>query len=176
MTRRQHATAIHEAGHAVAAIVHNIPFKYVTIAPVDKLGDGLPFLGHIHGEQPPARYRASKTKNNPTSLHYWHRKLIVILAGPAAHKKLHPHAHWLGYAWSDISNASNLIDDINRGKGSNAVTSAHYAYIEALATACVESNWRQIEAVAAELIKHNTLTEKDVRRTIWLNAPEVARP
>jgi hypothetical protein len=96
-------------------------------------------------------------------MNFWHRRLIVILAGPAAHKKLH--AHWLGYAVADIGEADHIIRDIHQCDAS-PVTCAHYNYIEALATACIENNWKEIEAVAAALIKHNTLSSDQVREAM----------
>jgi hypothetical protein len=90
--------------------------------------------------------------------------LIVVLAGPAAHKKLHPRAHWLGYAVGDMGEADHVIRDIQQCDG--PVVHAHYKYIEALATACIKNNWKEIEAVAAALIKHNTLSSDQVREAM----------
>jgi hypothetical protein len=118
--------------------------------------------GHVKLKPVPARYNYGEFKDSPASLDFWHRRLIMVLAGPAAHKKLHPHAHWLGYAGADISEADHIIRDIHQCDAS-PVTRAHYKYIEALATACIEHNWKEIEAVAAALIKHNTLSSDQVR-------------
>jgi hypothetical protein len=46
------------------------------------------------------------------------------------------------------------------------VVQAHYEFIEALATACIENFWTEIEAVAAALIEHGTLSEDQVRNAM----------
>ncbi|WP_079599702.1 hypothetical protein [Bradyrhizobium erythrophlei] len=157
--------AIHEAGHAVAAILHDIPLKHVTIVPTAADASGGPYDGHVKLKPVPARYNYGGFKDSPASLDFWHRRLIMILAGPAAHKKLHPHAHWFGYARGDIGAASEIIRDIHQCDAS-PVTRAHYKYIEVLATACIENNWKEIEAVAAALIEHSTLSEDQVRNAM----------
>jgi hypothetical protein len=169
--RAKRTVAIHEAGHAVAAILHDIAFKHVTIVPADVVINSRPgvarcrpYNGHVKLKPVPARFSAEETKDSPASLDFWHRRLIVILAGPAANKKLHPRAHWLGYAMADISDANHVIRDIQQCDG--PVANAHYKYIEALATACIENNWKEIEAVAAALIEHDTLSEDQVRNAM----------
>ena len=167
--RPRRTVAIHEAGHAVAAILHNIAFKHVTIVPTD-IGaspDGArcrPLDGHVKLKPVPARFSAVETKDSPASLDFWHRRLIVVLAGPAAHKKLHPRAHWLGYAIGDIGEADHVIRDIQQCDG--PVVNAHYKYIQTLPTACIENNWKEIEAVAAVLIEHGTLSEDQARNAM----------
>jgi hypothetical protein len=160
MTRPRKTRAIHEAGHAVAAVCHNIGFKYVTLIPGGVPGDTLenPSHGHI------------KLKPMPRSagLGLWERRLIVCLAGPAAHHKLHPYAHWLGYAAGDIGTASDIIKNIYFQHGK--VAEAHYEYAKARATALIENNWQQVEAVAAALIERDTLTSDDVRRAMFARA------
>jgi hypothetical protein len=163
--RARRTVAIHEAGHAVAAILHDIAFKHVTIVPTDSDSSGRPCDGHVKLKPVPARYGAEETKDSPASLDFWHRRLIVVLAGPAAHKKLHPHAHWFGYAVADMGEADHVIRAIHQCDAS-PVTRAHYNYIEALATACVENNWKEIEAVAAALIEHGTLSEDQIREAM----------
>jgi hypothetical protein len=46
------------------------------------------------------------------------------------------------------------------------VVQAHHEFIEALATACIENFWTEIEAVAAALIEHGTLSEDQVRNAM----------
>jgi hypothetical protein len=158
---RKYTVAVHEAGHAVAAILNDIAFKYVTIVPgVVYAG---PCDGHVRLRPPPARYNRGGLKGSPASLDFWHRRLIVNLAGPAAHKKLHPRAHWLGYAGPDMTEACHVIRDIHQCDDNGPVTEAHFKYIEALAAACIEEYWEEIEAVAAVLIEHDTLSEDQVR-------------
>jgi hypothetical protein len=181
VSRRRRTVAIHEAGHAVAAILHDIAFKHVTIVPAVVKSNGRPGIaryrpcdGHVRLKPVPARYSAEETKDSPASLDFWHRRLIVNLAGPAAHKKLHPHAHWLGYAGPDMDEAIHVIRDI-RQCAASSVVNAHYKYIEALATACIENYWKEIEAVTAALIKHNTLSSDQVREAM-LDACRVLQP
>jgi hypothetical protein len=141
--------------------VHDVAFEHVTIVPADIDSSGRPSNGHVKLKPVPARFNAEETKDSPASLHWWHRRLIVTLAGPAAHKKLHPHAHPFGYAMADIGEADRVIRDIQQCDG--PVVNAHYKYIEALATACIENNWKEIEAVAAAPIERGTLSSDQVR-------------
>jgi hypothetical protein len=167
MSSRKHTVATHEAGHAVAAILHDIAFKHVTIVPTVRDSRDRPACsGHIKLKPVPARFSAEGTKDSPASLDFWHRRLIVTLAGPAAHKKLHPRAHWLGYAGSDIGEAGHIIRDIHQCNH-GPVTRAHYKYIDALSTTCIEKYWKEIEAVAAALIELGTLSEDQVRNAMY---------
>jgi hypothetical protein len=161
MTRPKRTVAIHEAGDAVAAVLHDIPFKLATIVPGRVDSHGRPYEGHVLLKHPPKKYSDPETKDTPAALDFWHRRLIVTLAGPAAHKKLHPYAHWLGYASADIGEADHVTRDIHQCD--RPVIHAHYKYIEALATACIENNWTEVEAVAAALIERGTLSDREVR-------------
>jgi hypothetical protein len=160
---RKHSIAIHEAGHAVAAILHDIPFEHVTIVPTDE------YNGCVRMEQPPAEYIAEETKDSPASLDYWHRRLIATMAGPAATKKLHPYGDWHRHAWADVDVAGDIFERIHE-RFDEAVIQAHLKYIKALAASFVENNWKEIEAVAAALIEHGTLSGDQVRSAAWPQA------
>jgi hypothetical protein len=166
MSRPRKTLAIHEAGHAVAAVCLDINFKYVTIIPGGVPSDVLESdaEGHIKLKPVPRYARDPATQDNVKSLHWWERRLIVCLAGPAAHHKLHPYAHWMGYAVGDIGEASDTINHIHHHD--RRVVGAHYDYIKARAAALIEDEWQNVEAVAAALIERGTLTPDDVRRAM----------
>jgi ATP-dependent Zn protease len=148
--------AVHEAGHAVAAVHYGIDFDHVTIIPNAEFHQG----GRVKLNPVPEYASSSKTKNDPPAIRFWENYLVMTLAGPAAHKKRHPHAHWGGYAIGDIGQASRLIEDMHSDRD---VRNAYYKYIEARAKAFVETYWYAIEAVATALVERGTLSDEEVR-------------
>jgi hypothetical protein len=62
-------------------------------------------LNHV-----PERVSAPETKDDAEGRLFWEGYLVVVLAGPAAHKKRHPYAHWLGYKIGDMRDAYDVIE------------------------------------------------------------------
>lgn len=148
--------AIHEAGHAVAAVHHDIDFEFVTIVPDDGADGKLKLDGKLM--LMPVPDYITEAEEAEARL-YWENYLIVAMAGPAAHKKRHPYAHPWGYAMSDFSLANGIINDMLLGAD---VARAYWKYIEARARHFVEASWHKIEVVAAALVEHGTLDREMV--------------
>lgn len=161
--------ALHEAGHAVAAIKLGISFDFVTVVPDDIS------VAHVHGlsQSVPDYASHPDTKDEPKSLAFWERWLVVTMAGPAAHKKRHPYAHPWGYAFSDRGELFRLTRDIHRG--SEDVRHAYEGYIRARAKELVEREWPSIEAVAAALVERGTLSYDDVHSACHAMIVSVSR-
>lgn len=150
--------AIHEAGHAVAAIWFSIGFDYVTVVPDETA------IAYVQGlRQSVPDYATSPiTKDDPDALAFWQQWLVMTMAGPSASAKWQPRLPRLSYAWGDMNEALRLLGDIHRNDGAK-VRTAHYGYICALADDFVEKEWPRIEVVAAALVERGTLTYDDVR-------------
>jgi ATP-dependent Zn protease len=148
--------AVHEAGHAVAATHFGIGFDHVTIIPNAEFPQG----GRVKMHPVPSYASSSKTKNDPPAMRFWENYLIMTLAGPAAHKKRHPYAHWGSYAMSDLGQYNHLSEDMHSDRD---VRNAYYNYIAARAKAFVETYWHDIEAVARALVERGTLSDEEVR-------------
>jgi hypothetical protein len=66
--------------------------------------------GHVKLNPVPERASAPETKDDAEGRLFWEGYLVVVLAGPAAHKKRHPYAHWLDYKIGDMRDAYDVIE------------------------------------------------------------------
>lgn len=126
-----------EAGHAVAAILLDVPFIKVTL---DRLG------GHVH----PA---------GPKKLE--ERYIVITLAGPVARLRFDPDS-----AWADKRPNSEIIvmkevvvPEYQAVTGSWDGFDDMYARTEQL----IDSHWREVERVADALLEKRELSPDDVR-------------
>jgi hypothetical protein len=154
------ACAFHEGGHVVEAIHHNITFSFVTIVP----DDSKRFAGYVKLDPVPLGFNHGATKDSPESLDFWHRRLIVIMAGEAAHKRIHPRANHFGYSLDDRHEAYQIIKDIHQS--GDRVIEAHFKYIKALTEELVQKHWTEIEAVAHALLQRGVLSSYEVQEAI----------
>jgi hypothetical protein len=148
--------AIHEAGHAVAAIMLSIRFDEVTIEPLES-GEG----GSVRGfaQYTPNYVSDPETKDEPESLAFWQNLMVVCLAGPAANRRCQC-ANWRGYAVGDLQEVLRLINDIHR-HSEKKVRETYYKFLEALASELVEKFWPRVEALATALVERRTLTHAE---------------
>jgi hypothetical protein len=140
--------ALHEAGHAVAAVHHVVAFEYVTVVPNGSCN------GHV---------KMCLEHDDSDA------DLIVSLAGPAVDKKWWPYSSLLqrfGY------------HEISETRGRAEVSQDHFNFLQWLAKKFVEEFGHEIEMLAAALIERETLTSDEVRnllaKTYYLNDRGVA--
>jgi hypothetical protein len=85
----------------------------------------------------------------------------VVLAGPAAHKKRHPYAHWLDYKIGDMRDAYDVIE---RHDAWSWCRPRLLCTHRSPRGDFVAKFWFEIEAVARALVERGTLSDDEVRR------------
>jgi len=182
--RERSSTAYHEAGHAVVGLALKMPIAFVTIKP-KKTGS----LGHI--SQAPVRHsvgevyaRGSYRKpiadaseqdafGNPVSdddnTRDWHAETVMSMAGGVAEAEFSKEGDWRKL-WSP---SDKRRISWARGKlGDKARSTEEY---EAECAKLIKQHWPLIEAVAAKLLKEETLSGNDVYAICWRTARNVIR-
>jgi hypothetical protein len=151
------ATAYHEAGHAVAAIVLHGTFRYVTIEPTEgALGHVMP---HPWGKQ--FRPDLEVTDRMRTRLE---SHILTLLAGMHAEKLCTGRWNPSGAA-SDFHQAHHLALYLS---GSDEAVQAHLLWLSVRATdlVCDPLNWAAIQALAAKLLQQPRLTACEAREVV----------
>ena len=182
--RERSCTAYHEAGHAVVGLALKMPIAFVTIKP-KKTGS----LGHI--SQAPVRHsvgevyaRGSYRKpiadmskqdafGNPVSERNddWHADVVMSIAGGVAEAQFMKD----GRSWRELEGTGGdrrAVAFARRKLGDKARSVEEY---EAECEKLVKQHWPMIEAVAAKLLKEETLSGDDVYAICWRTARNVVR-
>jgi Poly A polymerase head domain len=128
--------ALHEAGHAVAAVHHMVAFEYVTVVPDGSCN------GHV---------KMCLEHDDSDA------DLIVSLAGPAVDKKWWPYSSLLlGYGHYEISKTRRRAE----------ISQDHFNFLQWLTKKFVEEFGHEIEMLAAALIERETLTSDEVSHVL----------
>lgn len=146
------ATAYHEAGHAVAAIVRGIGFHYVTIVHDDEDDSH----GHVNYGAVPARLNAG----NRAVARELRDRLVVNQAGAIAEERFLGHRNDIGAAADDEWFRECLWDMYGENGERHARTLAQQA------RQLVAQHWSAMSRVANALLKEQTLTEEAVERLV----------
>jgi hypothetical protein len=178
---REHSeTAYHEAGHAVIGLALRLPIAFATIKPRGHS------LGHVsrapvhhgvgtvyaRGSYDVVHLPEVDAFGNATaqSSRDYHADIVMTIAGgmaQAEHMKD-------GSAWREHASPGDMRSiGYGRRKLGNAARS-----IEDYATECsalVKQHWSKIEAVAAKLLKEETLSGSDLYDVCWRDARNVVR-
>lgn len=164
------ATAYHEAGHAVAYYCLRVQQHYplplmrrVTIVPSeDMLGHTAPF--------PTPSYDPDLYSSPSTALRA-HAEIVVCFAGAIAERR-HIGRRSTG-AEIDHRLAIDLAEAVT---GSPSETEALLKWLRERAANLINSRWRFVEAVAAALLEHRTLTGRQVRDVIQADVQAQIQP
>lgn len=172
-SKREAATAHHEAGHVVVGLSERLPTRLMHVSIVPDVEDGS--LGHTqHGSWP----RVRDIKSGPDGkMHYYYRCLdpefdderrvalllkpqtIMLFAGVLAEKRFSGHRHnWVG-ASDDIRRAT---DRILKMTTSQRQAQKYTAYLWVVAEDAVAHLWSNIEALAHELLTRKAMTGDEV--------------
>ena len=170
-TKKQWATAYHEAGHAVIARYLHVGFKNVTVVP------GEDYFGKLVLKRERARQRAFQTAEyevTPRRRDAVKKEIIILLGGPYAQMRFNPRCRVQDVESTDIDNAMKLVSYL---VGSEHQHKAYWVYMEACVKDLLSMHWKEIEAVAIALIEKRTLSEDDVKKIYQqtIIGPEVAR-
>lgn len=155
MTDAKRATAIHEAGHAVAAWRQDLDFTTISIVPDDDS------LGRVAMGALPDGF-APESEITLEDRDLIERKAVVSLAGDAAER------HYLEQVGAQVDDAL-LADQATHDFASavnitsylfdhDDVHQAHLDYMVVRARVLVEANWHVIEALADAVTEAGSLT------------------
>lgn len=158
-TNKKKATAYHEAGHALAYILLDRKFRYVTIKP-DKecLGQLMPYFGKSKFDD---FYHGARSFYDPLRLENHFKKDFLSLAGFAAEKIFSgkyqrniyrnnsDYENWIERSLIDLPDKLNL---------------SYQKFIRQYVIEILncQLNWLRIVAIAEALIENETLTYMEV--------------
>lgn len=145
--------AHHEAGHAVIAFMLNMRFKYVTIKEDIKENS----LGHLMPYKVKYFNKLHYTDPTPSEREKIERSLIMCCAGYFAEKQYTGKEDRSG-AMGDWEMATKITMAF---KKSTKQTEAYLNYISIAAEELVSMHWNFITQFAGELLKKETLSEKE---------------
>jgi len=153
------STAYHEAGHAVAAFMHDIRFRHVSIVPSN---DG-ESLGRLLCNSLGRRFRPD-LELTPATRWRLERHVLMDLTGPAAETKFTGQRNNRG-AVGDMSGATDLASYLHFDV---KVVDAYLTYMQYRAKAFVEWNtaWMGIESLAKELLEKRHVPERGALEAI----------
>ncbi|MBZ5688860.1 MAG: hypothetical protein LAP86_27945 [Acidobacteriia bacterium] len=154
--------AHHEAGHAVAAFVLNLKIarKGLTIVPNEQSRGSVSL-------PPRFRERLDTTPGGslpPSDRIRIENYAIAACAGDEAQKRFNPHRRYQGH--DDVEYAEKLLSNIS---GNDDICSARLKVARLEARSLVNKHWDEIEAVAATLLEHKTLTPEQAQEA-WSKA------
>ena len=151
-------SAIHEAAHAVAAVLVSQGIKRVTIVP-----HGNSF-GHVIPRKPPRKLYEAVESGTPTPAQraMVEGYVVYILAGPEAARRYRGRSDHIG-----ASDDRKAVDAwMSPLEANDDVRAAWLRYLKLRAKVFVDRHWPEINAVADALIMRWTLSEDDVLEAI----------
>jgi ATP-dependent Zn protease len=158
-TYDREATAYHEAGHVVIAVIWDLPFYGVAIRPPPDLSVEQTQAGHFADDT--LGHAGFPDEDEKVEAGHWFGKLQMTLAGGAAEAK------FLGKRYEII------INDSDFGHAYRICKLSHEEDYLKVMRDCREStvlavskHWPQIEAVANALIEHGRLTSEEVKHIV----------
>jgi len=153
---RDHSTAIHEAGHAVASLSLHRRFHRVTIVPAaDSLGHVAPTW---------LKYGDYEFDDSPRGVDRAEKEIIICYAGPLASRKLAPRSKWRCTGSADFARASQFLTYLSREDSQYNILYDKLLWREA--ELLVEFHWEDINSVADALLEHRTLDHAGVYAAI----------
>lgn len=184
------ATAYHEAGHAVAAVVLRHGIRYATVAATDDSEGHVRYVTAAPNpdpqEQPDWRGgRMPETVEDQLALHRWaltsdaretlvrkraRERLVIRAAASVAQGMVDGNASLLSEeAGSDRNNIIRTLTQLGEGvlvePGEEDYTDAVATVVEA-AEHLMRRYWPAVERVATELLKRETVSGRWVRRAV----------
>jgi ATP-dependent Zn protease len=160
ITDMLHVTAYHEAGHAVVAFIERVAIHSITI---DACRD---YAGRVIRANP---YQGIKPNidNTLRSRNRVRAVVRVLLAGFMAQKMKDPNSYRSHHDKTDRQTATDLIRLIASPKTPDASLKVLGLDVKDTLTA----QWYRVEALAQELLKQRTLSQKEVRKVIMDASP-----
>jgi ATP-dependent Zn protease len=137
-------TAYHEAGHAVVALIHDRPIHRVSILPnQERLGE--------------CKFGKGVFRPSEDAVE---REILIALAGLAAEAR-HAGRYALEGADRDLRYVRRLVLQRKSERAASRYEERMLAKVEALLGD--EAVWQAVELIAAELLKHGTISGRAVR-------------
>jgi hypothetical protein len=163
MKRNNALARYHEAGHAVVAHLLGIHVKRVTIVPDPTRGN----VGHVHHGKV-IRGRAPDYNDSPRTQRLIENSVRIALAGHVAQKIYAPRSYY--GAAEDHRDAFGWALTVNHDEQDTA--NAWFKWLELDVTHLLKSRWEFVEAVAAELLKSETLNAEQFQ-AVWQRVLDV---
>ena len=164
MSTQRERTAFHEAGHAVASWWLRRGFKHVSIMPRED------DLGHLLSTGFPKWFDPHSGCRDGRDQLLIEKEVQVLLAGYAAERKFDPKQRRAGLSDADFHSANDFTFYLH-GDGKEAEVFIELQMI--LARSLVLRWWPCVQAVAAALLEHSTLSARKVHAICRDAPPEV---
>ncbi len=142
------ATAYHEAGHAVAAIVRGVRVKHATIAPSGNSAGHVHLPGHM-----------------PKQIGAMHDRGMIALAGEAAQRRFSPRSVRQHHGGSDREMVREFA---LRASGSAKVAQCLVDLWQAQADDLMQARWAAVQRIAAALLERQTVDGVELRRLVFM--------